>query len=186
MLAFGIPLIWKAKVQFKKKLLLLAIFSLGIFVILAAVLNKYYNFSNPLTTIYMLWYIRESSTAIYVSNIPMLWPLFRKAFKAGSFAGSSHNGGYDTGSKQSGNELSRIRAASRAKQDTTISTAHGSYSSSQEQINKVEANGPLEIETRVSFTVEDAAHYPVHPSGFDVERYGDAHYKASISAGNSR
>ena len=57
MLMVGLPLLMKAKVEIKKKLVLVGIFSLGIFVILAAVLNKYYNFSNPLTTIYMLWLV---------------------------------------------------------------------------------------------------------------------------------
>ena len=40
-LAVGIPLLMKAKVDLKKKIVLVGIFSLGLFVVLAAVLNKY-------------------------------------------------------------------------------------------------------------------------------------------------
>lgn len=182
MLMVGIPLLLKAKVQLKKKILLVGIFSLGIFVVLAAVLNKYFNFSNPLTTIYMLWYIRESSVAIYVSNTPMLWPLARKVFNAGSFAGSSGGGGYgqtgSKGSKGSGAELSKIRRASRAKQED-IESSPGSTNDSTEQINK------MQISTRLSFTIEDARHSPINPNGYDVERNGDSSYKASVISGGN-
>jgi hypothetical protein len=58
--------------------MLIGIFSLGIFVILAAVLNKYYNFALPNFTVYMVWDIRETSTSIMVANIMCLWPLIRK------------------------------------------------------------------------------------------------------------
>ncbi|KAF2097798.1 hypothetical protein NA57DRAFT_13344, partial [Rhizodiscina lignyota] len=80
MLFIPIPFIVKAKVPPPKRALLLGIFSLGVFVILASVLNKYYNFTLPNTTVYMVWDIRETSTSIYVANIMCLWPLLRKMF----------------------------------------------------------------------------------------------------------
>ncbi|EJT76539.1 hypothetical protein GGTG_06458 [Gaeumannomyces tritici R3-111a-1] len=69
MLWVPIPLILKA--------MLLSIFSFGGFVIVAAVLTKVFNLSNVWDPQHMLWYMREASVAIYVANIPVLWPVLR-------------------------------------------------------------------------------------------------------------
>ncbi|KAF8247372.1 hypothetical protein K440DRAFT_584731 [Wilcoxina mikolae CBS 423.85] len=185
-LAVGIPLLMKAKVDTKKKVILVGIFSLGLFVVLAAVLSKYYNFSNPTTTIYMLWYIRESSTAIYVANVPMLWPLVRRIFRAGTFAGSTGSQGYHKGSNgSSGHELSQRMHRGKAKQlDSVLDTEiNPSPNGSQERINKKISmqEGRIEIEQRVSFSVEEQR--PPADGTFDVEKYGNPRYKAHVSGG---
>lgn len=64
----------------KQKSVLLVIFSMGIFVIVAAILTKVFNLSNIWDPSYMLWYTREASVAVYVSNLPMIWPLLREYF----------------------------------------------------------------------------------------------------------
>jgi hypothetical protein len=46
--------------------------------IIAAVLTKVYNLSNIYTPVYMLWYTREASVAVYVANLPGIWPLLRE------------------------------------------------------------------------------------------------------------
>lgn len=92
MLLLPLPFIIHARVPKLKRCLLIAIFSLGAFVILAAILNKYYNFSNPNTTVYMVWHIRECSTSIYVANIMCWWPLLRKFFGLKRFLWNSSNG----------------------------------------------------------------------------------------------
>ncbi|RPB10363.1 hypothetical protein P167DRAFT_537565 [Morchella conica CCBAS932] len=147
MLAVGIPLLLKAKVELKKKIILVGIFSCGVFVILAACLNKYYNFSNPFTTIYMLWYIRESSTAIYVSNLPMLWPLFRRLFNVGKFADHS------SGQKYAHSDGEPLSVLSRKKPGTGTRDTM-SFAGSEERINKGAEEGVLEIEQRFSFSIE--------------------------------
>lgn len=186
-LAVGIPLLMKAKVDLKKKIVLVGIFSLGLFVVLAAVLNKYYNFSNPTTTIYMLWYIREASTAIYVANVPMLWPLLRRFLKVGSFAGSSGPSGYAKESVgSSGTELSRVRKQGGGKRGVELETeACSSPHSSQERINNGSSlhDGRIEVETRVSFSVEE--HRQQQPATYDVEKFGGAGYSAHVSGGAS-
>jgi hypothetical protein len=80
MLAIPIPPVLKAKTPKSTKALLVGIFSLGIFVVLASVLNKYYNFTMPNTTVYMIWHIREASTSVMVANLMCWWPLLRKLF----------------------------------------------------------------------------------------------------------
>jgi hypothetical protein len=59
---------------------LFLISSLGIFVITAAICNKVIYLTNIWTPVYMLWYTREASVAVYVSNLPLIWPLLREWF----------------------------------------------------------------------------------------------------------
>ncbi|KAI9668572.1 MAG: hypothetical protein M1831_001011 [Alyxoria varia] len=75
--AIPIPIVLRGQMPLQRKLALLATFSLGVFVIIAAVLSKYYNFSYSNTTIYQVWYIREASTAVYVSHLACWWPTVR-------------------------------------------------------------------------------------------------------------
>jgi hypothetical protein len=93
MLLIPIPFMVNARVPPIKRAMLVGIFSLGIFVILAAILNKYYNFTEPNTTVYMVWDIRETSVAIYVANIMCWWPLLRKLFGWSTFLRSGSNSG---------------------------------------------------------------------------------------------
>ena len=43
-------------------------------------MNRYFNFSNPNDLRYVYWYVGEVATAVYVGNIPLCWPLFRRVF----------------------------------------------------------------------------------------------------------
>ena len=54
-------------------------------------LNRYYNFSQPYSLIFLNWYVGEASTAIYVGNIPLTWPLLKRMFRLGSFTPGSSN-----------------------------------------------------------------------------------------------
>lgn len=92
MFAIPIPLLIRAQLKKARKVILLCVMSLGLFTIVAAILNKYFNFAHPLTTIYQLWYIREASTAIYVANMMCWWPLLRKIFGLTSFSYNSDRG----------------------------------------------------------------------------------------------
>jgi hypothetical protein len=80
-----IPFVTQVRVSPLKRVLLACIFSLGLFVILAATLAKYYNFTSANTTVYMVWDIRETSAAIWVGNGMCWWPLLRKVFGGSSF-----------------------------------------------------------------------------------------------------
>jgi hypothetical protein len=82
MLFIPLPLITRLSVPWRQKSVLLVIFSMGTFVIIAAVLTKVFNLTNIWDPSYMLWYTRESSVAIYVSNIPLIWPLIREYIPA--------------------------------------------------------------------------------------------------------
>ncbi|KAF2110833.1 hypothetical protein BDV96DRAFT_650450 [Lophiotrema nucula] len=85
MLCIALPMFIRSLLPLKRKLILCCIFSLGIFVILCSVLNKYYSFSKPYESGWIFWYIRESSTAVLVANLPFTWTLLRKIFNLGAF-----------------------------------------------------------------------------------------------------
>jgi len=67
----------RMQLPWKKKGPVIGIFSLGIFVVLAAVLNKVYSFTQPFGSLWTYWYVRESSTALLVANLPFIWALWR-------------------------------------------------------------------------------------------------------------
>ena len=92
MFVIPIPLLVKAQLKRRRKIVLIGVMSLGFFTIVAAILNKYFNFASPLTTQYQLWYIREASTAIYVANLMCWWPLLRKLFGLKAFQYNSNRG----------------------------------------------------------------------------------------------
>ncbi|CAG8098526.1 unnamed protein product [Penicillium olsonii] len=92
MFAIPIPLLIKAQLKRRRKVVLIGVMSLGLFTIIAAILNKYFNFASPLTTQYQIWYIREASTAIYVANLMCWWPLLRKLFGLKAFQYNSNRG----------------------------------------------------------------------------------------------
>lgn len=89
MLCIALPMFIRSMLPLKRKLILCCIFSLGIFVILAALLNKYYSFVTPYQPTWIYWYVRESSTAILVANLPFTWTLLRKLFNLGAFDDSA-------------------------------------------------------------------------------------------------
>ncbi|PQE15799.1 integral membrane PTH11 protein [Rutstroemia sp. NJR-2017a BBW] len=92
-----------ARLPLRRKAILMVVFSLAVFTILAAIMNKaapsfstdtssrIYNFESPLTTVYQVWYIRESSVAIWVGNLICCWQIIQKVFKTRSFDNRTPN-----------------------------------------------------------------------------------------------
>ncbi|QLI70864.1 uncharacterized protein G6M90_00g067920 [Metarhizium brunneum] len=86
MLAVPISMLLQSQLPWKKKATICGIFGLGIFVILAAVLNRYYCFAHPESILWIYWYVREGSTAIVVTNVPHCYALPLKALKLKAFS----------------------------------------------------------------------------------------------------
>ncbi|OAX83896.1 hypothetical protein ACJ72_01742 [Emergomyces africanus] len=81
MLLVGIPLLMSVRLPLKQKCILLFIFGLGIFVIVAALLTKVYCLVPSLISyVYMNWYFREATVAVLVTNLPLTWSLLRDIF----------------------------------------------------------------------------------------------------------
>lgn len=84
-----LPPLIKTRLPLRKKLLLCGLFSLGLFVILSAALNKFYSFKYPYSSGWVYWYTREVSMAVIVASIPHLWALVRKVFRLPTFISNS-------------------------------------------------------------------------------------------------
>jgi hypothetical protein len=81
MLLIAIPLIMTVRLPTRQKAILVFLFGLGIFVIVAAILTKIYCLVPELISYaYMQWYFRESTVAMLVTCIPLMWTLFREIF----------------------------------------------------------------------------------------------------------
>ena len=78
MMLIPLPLILTVSVPAKQKLVLVIIFSMAIFVIVASILTKAEFFLNIYADDFMFWYTREASVAVYVANLPCIWPLLRE------------------------------------------------------------------------------------------------------------
>ncbi|KAK2036124.1 hypothetical protein LZ31DRAFT_571553 [Colletotrichum somersetense] len=76
-----ITLISRMKMQIGKKLLLIALFSMGIFVMLSAILLKVAVFNNLFDPVWLIWCIREISTAMLVGNLVLCMPIFKTWWK---------------------------------------------------------------------------------------------------------
>lgn len=95
-LSIPMPLLFRVRLPKKNKAILFSVFLIGAFTyvdldaclpaansnsIVAAVLNKYYSFTNPFGTEWTKWYLRESYTALLCANLPLIYPLIQKVFK---------------------------------------------------------------------------------------------------------
>ncbi|POR31150.1 Uncharacterized protein TPAR_08628 [Tolypocladium paradoxum] len=133
------PVFLQSRIALKKKMVLIGVFALGGFTILSAILNKYYSFNEPYGSKWTFWYIRESSTAIIVANLPLTWTLFRRMFNLRSFDGSSDHSKTRSGQPAS-SFRSQVQRNGRSAGRSYIATGDGvdvNPSDSQEQINKV-------------------------------------------------
>lgn len=76
-----VALFSKLKIDIRRKLLLIALFSMGVFVIICAILLKVAVFTNPTDPVWFLWVMREISCAMLVGNLVLCMPVFRIWFK---------------------------------------------------------------------------------------------------------
>jgi hypothetical protein len=157
MLFIPLPLITRLSVPWRQKSVLLIIFSMGIFVILAAILTKVFNLTNIWDPSYMLWYTRESSVAIYVSNLPLIWPLIReyipalKRFTPGQKSSSRENNNmYSLNSlpihkRHSGLKGKALRIDDSETKPTVTTTINGKGDDSHEDLSSLDGTS-LDLE----------------------------------------
>jgi hypothetical protein len=182
MLLIGIPLLIMVKVPLQKKIGVIIIFAMGIFVIVAALLTKLYSLLPALlndSVYYVFWYMRETTVGVFVINLPALWPVLRKLFplltgRGSSAAGSRGNTSGMNNSKPWLSSRKRTAIASDVKDDAFEMKSKGlddedselgrsGFNTSQEHIiEKGQRNGKggnfntsvLEINHDVTFSVE--------------------------------
>lgn len=174
MLIIAIPLLFTIRLPVQQKAVLLIVFGMGVFVIVAAILTKVYCLVPSLITyIYLNWYFREASVSVYVTNLPALWSLLREMFphlKSWGFESkkSSVPGKIFPSSAGNSRRHSRNRVNSKSfnmQSFTRLANIGGDphhlLSQSQERINGMGEDVPkwpiprtLEIQRDVTFTVE--------------------------------
>lgn len=85
MLCIPVPLIARSRLPLKRKLVLCGVFSMGILTVLVAILNRYFNFTESYSMIFLNWYNAEACTAVLIANIPFCWSLLRRVFRLGAW-----------------------------------------------------------------------------------------------------
>ena len=161
MLLVAIPMLFKTRIPLQQKAVLLTIFGMGTFVIIAAILTKVYALYPPLISYsYLNWYFREASVCIYVTNLPAIWSLLRDVFPFLT------RWGYQTqrssGARSAGVSRSRIDGKSFTMQ--RLGSANGDVDGkddlgmtpTQSQTRIIQHGDPqvLEINTARTFSVQ--------------------------------
>ncbi|GAM85950.1 hypothetical protein ANO11243_039600 [Dothideomycetidae sp. 11243] len=90
LLCIALPIFLKTQMLPRKKIAVCTVFGLGFFNIIAAILNKYYSFTNPFGSEWTNWYCHESSTSMVVANMPFMYTLLRRVFNFRSLNGSNY------------------------------------------------------------------------------------------------
>jgi hypothetical protein len=81
LLIVAMPILIAVHLPPRQKIILLFLFGLGGFVIIAAILTKIYCLVPSLISyVYMNWYFREATVAMLVTNLPLTWSLLRDVF----------------------------------------------------------------------------------------------------------
>ncbi|GAM88225.1 hypothetical protein ANO11243_062560 [Dothideomycetidae sp. 11243] len=123
MLCIPLPMIMGVKIPPRQKAILLVLFSMGLFVVVAAILTKVNFWISIYDANFMFWYFREASVAMFVANLPFIWPLARemipgvRSFFGGTlnktskpdFYGRSTNYGRNTRATNNGTNHSIVR-----------------------------------------------------------------------------
>ena len=171
MLIIAIPLLLSVRLPLQQKAVLLIVFGMGVFVIVAAILTKIYCLVPSLMSyVYLNWYFREASVSLYVTNLPALWSLVRDAFpqlKSWGFetkksSGSGKHWPVSRGDRQKHRGHKSFPMQTFSRLGSKGENMHRSVSQSQERIHETdEFHGqpnskpqPLEIKRDVTFTVE--------------------------------
>ncbi|KAK6222190.1 family decarboxylase [Colletotrichum tabaci] len=77
LLLIPVTLISKLNMKFRMKLLLVCLFSMGIFVMISAILMKVAVFTDSTDPIWFMWSVREVSTAMLVGNLVLGLPILK-------------------------------------------------------------------------------------------------------------
>jgi hypothetical protein len=131
-MSIPLPLLVKARLNLKKKILLVFPFTLGLFTMLCAILSKRLSFTHPYSSEWVYWYCREASTAMIVSNMPYSWALVRKVFNLRSFFGDSTTAHMQAGEPRTLNGFSagavQLTSQTRSRQASQIEGGRGKLS----------------------------------------------------------
>jgi len=140
MLVIALQMLIRSLLPMKRKVILCGIFSLGIFVIIASMLNSYHSFKNPYKQTWIFWYVRESSTAILVANLPYTWTVLRELFDLEKFNENSPPA-WTFHSARTAKGRRTTQSLSRSTNHGTAALSKGSYGT--QAMTVVDSMSPL-------------------------------------------
>ncbi|GAB7357646.1 hypothetical protein MBLNU459_g0142t1 [Dothideomycetes sp. NU459] len=167
LLSIPIPMLWKLKVPLKKKIVIGLILSSGVFVIAAAIIRAVLSLDTvPSASNINRWGVRETIIGLITVNVPVLRPLFSRAFwKWGPYdpsASKHHNTssyGTQTRSKTWKGTDSHMHKGDLEMGVTTIKTSPvGSLSNNSSQENILGKDNKNDGFVSVQTTYEITSH----------------------------
>ncbi|GAM88110.1 hypothetical protein ANO11243_061410 [Dothideomycetidae sp. 11243] len=139
MLFIPLPMVLGVKVNPKQKMVLLVLFSMGLFVIASALTTKIEYYISIYDVNFVFWYFREASVAVYVANLPMIWPLMREVIPGlRSFFGYGYGKNSKLGGK-TGTSGTRSRAMG-----TVVGTVVATQIADEDRDEKRRVDGGVE------------------------------------------
>ena len=183
LISIPLPLLWRSQLALKKKLLLMAVFSGGIFVMACGILRCVLILIDPINGAQQAgsWAVRETFVAIIISNVPMVYHLFMRLFKAvdGSLAtyyqnrsgyARSNGNTYVNSNQSMGSYALRSREKDRKKFIHPLSMRNVTASNSTEGIitetETEKKKGVIHV-TREVMTTEDRHNMKHEPDSID-------------------
>ncbi|KAJ4355557.1 uncharacterized protein N0V89_003575 [Didymosphaeria variabile] len=156
-IAIPMPLLFKVKLPKKNKAILIGLFLIGTFNIIAAVLNKYYSFTHPFGLEWTAWYLRESYTAFLCANLPLTYPLLQRIFRLKAWSHNSYDGRYMSGSLQ---RASAWRSGLRSERKSRLG------------LKSIPGNGGISKTVSVNVTNSRSHHQELQRSESEERIYG--------------
>ncbi|ETN40513.1 uncharacterized protein HMPREF1541_04790 [Cyphellophora europaea CBS 101466] len=170
-MAIPIPLLLKQQLPWKKKLLMVFPFTLGLFTMVCAILSKYSSFHDPFAVAWVYWYCREASTTMIVSNMPYSWALIRRIFHLRSFLGdSTQNDLQDSNVRQITGQTVRSRTNGSMQRSRKRSWLWTKTMPTSDKTMTTDSQN--EMVTRARTNTEDGKTDPLDRSSSDTSAFG--------------
>jgi hypothetical protein len=175
-ISIPLPLLFKVRLPLKNKAVLIGIFAIGAFTIIAAALNKYYSFTHPFGQEWTIWYLRESYTALLCANLPLVYPLIQRVFGLKNWSHRSYNsktrrttsGGF-TSHDQSRNARSKQRSIPLGSRSAVLSRTE-SQEDFKIDMHKMLDESKIEATTTVTVAFEHKNKPQTSPSVSSVDQ----------------
>ncbi|KGO75881.1 hypothetical protein PITC_033270 [Penicillium italicum] len=151
-----LPMLFRARMPLRTKLPILVVFSMGIVVILCAIISKIFTFRNIYDTSYQFWYLREASIGVWVTNAPFVWSLARSTL---SFLKSSSNPTKTTpqyGSSAPGASVSRARPGTVTRSSRTMSRIYDMEPTEGSEDGIIEMDGRVKDPFSSAASIDDS------------------------------
>ncbi|KAE8402972.1 hypothetical protein BDV37DRAFT_272519 [Aspergillus pseudonomiae] len=154
MLCIPLPLFIRSRLRLGKKIAVCGVFGLGFIVVLMAVLNRYYSLSTLGSMVFMRWYAAELSTAVYVANLPLMWPLIRVIFHLKTPEYSNYPEPLRTAPLRGRTAIRNVTTF------TTFTTHQGSSGESIMRVSEGQLHSPTDANELSWATLEDRGYRP--------------------------